>query len=63
MTASADETGHSHSNSARIAASVLALAAPAIGACQGAARPTPPVAKQVPFTIKSPHGDRVDEYY
>lgn len=24
---------------------------------------TPPVAKQVPYTVKSPNGDRVDEYY
>jgi oligopeptidase B len=25
--------------------------------------PTPPVARQEPFTVRSPHGDRVDEYY
>ena len=25
--------------------------------------PVPPVAKRVPHVIKSPHGDRVDEYY
>jgi oligopeptidase B len=50
-------------NSTRLAASMLALAAPALGACQSAARPTPPVAKQVPFTVRSPHGDRTDEYY
>ena len=53
----------SGASSTRIAASVLALAAPALGACQSAARPTPPVAKQVPFTVRSPHGDRIDEYY
>ena len=53
----------SGTNSTRIAASMLALAAPALGACQSAARPTPPVAKQVPFTVRSPHGDRIDEYY
>ena len=50
-------------NSTRLAASMLALAAPALGACQSAARPTPPIAKQVPFTVRSPHGDRIDEYY
>ena len=47
----------------RVAASVLALAAPALGACQSAGRPTPPVARQVPFLVRSPHGDRMDEYY
>ncbi len=25
--------------------------------------PTPPIAPRNPFTIKSPHGDRIDEYY
>ena len=50
-------------NSTRLAASMLALAAPALGACQTAQRPSPPVAKQVPFAVRSPHGDRVDEYY
>jgi oligopeptidase B len=25
--------------------------------------PVPPVAPQVPYTVKSPHGDRVDEYH
>jgi oligopeptidase B len=25
--------------------------------------PTPPVAQQEPFTVRSPHGDRIDEYY
>ncbi|MBL8308517.1 MAG: S9 family peptidase [Rubrivivax sp.] len=25
--------------------------------------PTPPVAQRIPYTVKSPHGDRVDEYY
>ncbi len=24
---------------------------------------TPPVANRIPYTVKSPHGDRVDEYY
>ena len=27
------------------------------------ARPTPPIAKQVPHTVASPNGDRIDEYY
>ena len=26
-------------------------------------RPTPPVAKQVPYQVRSPHGERPDEYY
>jgi oligopeptidase B len=25
--------------------------------------PQPPIARQVPYTVKGPHGDRVDEYY
>ena len=28
-----------------------------------AATPTPPVAQRIPHVVKSPHGDRVDEYY
>ena len=36
---------------------LLAAAAAAAGT------PAPPVAAQVPYTVKSPHGDRIDEYH
>ena len=58
-----DSRSTTSSSASQLAASMLALAAPAIGACQSAPRPLPPVAKQVPFTVRSPHGDREDEYY
>jgi oligopeptidase B len=52
-------------------ASMLAAAAIAAGcaapgatvARDAAGRPVPPVARQAAFVVRSPHGDRVDEYY
>jgi oligopeptidase B len=52
-------------------ASMLAAAAIAAGcaapgatvARDAAGRPVPPVARQEAFVVRSPHGDRVDEYY
>jgi oligopeptidase B len=35
----------------------------ALGAVAAAQTTTPPVAPAVPYTVKSPQGDRVDEYY
>ena len=45
------------------AAPSLALAMMALGACQTSSPHSPPVARQVPFLVRSPHGDRTDEYY
>ena len=37
---------------------------PALAVAQGTARmPMPPVAAKIPFTVSSPHGNRVDEYH
>ena len=32
-------------------------------AIAGGCTPNPPVARQQPYTVRSPHGDRIDEYY
>jgi oligopeptidase B len=44
-------------------ASATGVAEAVIAILRGDAAPRPPVARQEPYVVKSPHGDRVDEYY